>query len=99
MSLHSSRSSLSHLDSRVIADEIIVVMITQIQLYELGELTDGRRHISIKSEITEIYKGYTSIGMEGYSRLGAPKIRILVEVPVASCRMVLTYIIPVRSVQ
>jgi hypothetical protein len=74
-------------------------MVTEIKLDKLGKLSKCRRHMAMETELAHIDHCHTSVRMKGHTWLVTPEVRILVEVPVASARMILTDIIPVLSVE
>ena len=99
MSFHTARSTLARLHSRVICYEVSVIVVSKVKLHKLCKLSKGWRHMSMESEFTEVDQCHSSVRMKRYARLVAPEVRILVEVPVASARMILADIIPLRTVK
>ena len=97
--LHPSGRTLSRSHCRIICDLIAVIMGSEIQFYKLGQLTDGRRHVSIESETADIDKGNSTVAVKRHSRLVSPEVRILVEVPVRTWRIILAYIPPVLTMK
>ena len=53
----------------------------------------------METEAAEIYHGNSSVRVERDTRLVTPEVRVLVEVPVDSDRIVLSIIIPLITVQ
>jgi hypothetical protein len=99
MSFQTVCSTLSRSDGLVMVKQIAVIVGSKIQFHELGQLTNSRRHVSIETEAADVHQSYTSVGVERDTRLVSPKIRILVEVPVTSRRIVLTYISLLRTMK
>ena len=99
MSFHAAGSTLTRSDGRIIVEEIAVVMSTEVQLDQLGKLTESRRHVSIESETADVHKGHAAVRVKRYARLVTPEVRIPVEVPVTSRRIVLADISPLRAMK
>ena len=99
MSFHAAGSTLTRSDGRIIVEEVAVIMGTEVQLDQLGELSEGRGHVSIESETAYVHKGHAAVRVKRYARLVTPEVRILIEVPVTSCRIVLAYISPLGTME
>ena len=99
MSLEAVSGSLARLHRRIICRLVAVIVRTEIQLHQLGKLAECRRHMAMETEAAEIYHGNSSVRVERDTRLVTPEVRILVEVPVDSDRIVFTIIIPLITVQ
>lgn len=71
----------------------------QIELHKLSQLANGRRKVSLDAEIRKVKRSHTAVAVKPYAGLVTPEVRVFVEVPVGSLRIILSAIIPVRSVK
>ncbi len=60
MSFHTVGCTLAGLRYRVIR-EVDIIVGTEIEFHHLSQLTECIRHIAIKSEVTEIQQGDSSV--------------------------------------
>ncbi len=71
----------------------------QIELNKLSKLSYGWRKVSLDSEIGKVKRSHTAVAVKPYAGLVAPEVRVLVEVPIGSLGIILSTVIPVRSVK
>ena len=100
--LHTVATTLAerHLVSRrIVGQEIDIVVVTQVQLNQLRKLTNRRRHIAREGEITQIEARHTTIRVQFDTRLIAPQVGILVEIPIRTGREILTHVVPRLTIE
>ena len=84
---------------RRVVHNVGVVVGTKFQNDQLGELSDCRREVALEAEVAQVEAGNTAIGMYLHTRLLAPQIDILVEVPICATLIVLAIVAPVRTIE
>ena len=93
------RFSASHLHCRIGFEGIEVIVRTQIEFDQFGELADLRGEMTLEAEVGDVHEGHTAVGMQLDSRLVAPEVRGLVEIPVDALCPVFSRIRPGRAVK
>ena len=88
----------THIKRRIV-DDIRIVVGTKIQLYQLCELANSRRHIALEAEIAQIDTSNTAIRVNLNTRLLAPQIDILIEIPIQSTSIALTIVAPIWTIK
>ena len=76
------REALVGIERGVFEALVRIVVRTEVEFDELGQLSDLLGHGSVESETADVDLGDTAVGVDLNARLIAPQVGILVEVPV-----------------
>ena len=74
-------------------------MCAEVELNKLSELTDCGRELTTEAEVADINACYTTIRVQLNAGLVAPKINILVEIPVYTASKGLAGVVPIISIK
>ena len=96
---HPFGASATAFHCRVILDKVHVIVRAQVEFHKLAKLSDCRGEVSPETEIAYVYEGHAAVGVQLHTRLVAPEVRGLVEIPVGPVGPVISKIVPVRAVE